>query len=175
MEEILKIAHRILTRPGRSSVILSVALSALLIIFSVFSAITQNDRTAAAAIPINVTLALFTVGATLLPGLFFRMYCYSHFMQSNPSGSYLGEVSLDRRQKKVALIALVVESLNLTFLLNAYVAAITGGGIGTLGLLAISGFNLLWLIVWGFAALFVFLYLEPKQRIRFPVESQRFF
>lgn len=153
----MKTAYQILSRPLRSSVIISSALAALLTIFSVFSLASGNVRESTASIPLNVVFSLVTIGVTLVPGLCFRLFSYARIADVTPVG-----VDHDRL-RPTAIIALVIESLNITFLLNAYMAAITGGGVGTLGVLAIAGFNLFWMAIWGVAA--VLLYLRRGQRV----------
>jgi hypothetical protein len=147
MEAILKTAYQILSRPLRSSVIISSALGALLAIFSVFSVASGGVRDSIAAVPLNATLALITIAITVLPGLYFRLYSYARFSDVTPQG-YSGE-----RFKLTVIVALIIEALNFTFLLNSYMAAITGGGVGTLGILAIVGFNVFWMLIWGVIAL----------------------
>jgi hypothetical protein len=150
MEEILKTAYQILARPLRSSVIISSALAALLAIFSMFSVASGSVQESTAAVPLNAIFSLVTIGVTLLPGLFFRLFSYARIADVIPIG-----INHDRL-KLTAIIALVIESLNIVFLLNAYMAAITGGAVGALGVLAIAGFNLFWMAIWGFAALVLY-------------------
>lgn len=146
MEAILKTAYQILLRPGRSAVIISAALGALLAIFSVFSVAARNDEVSAAAIPLNVVLSMVTIVITFLPGLYFRLFSYARFADATSEGA-------DPRRLRTALLAAaLIESMSIVFSLNAYMAAITGGGVGTLGVLAIAAGNLFWMAVWAVIA-----------------------
>lgn len=143
----MKAIYRILATPLRSAVILSSALGGLLAIFSVFSVASGNTGESAAAIPLNVVFSLITIAITLLPGLYFRLYAYARYSDVTHEG-YSAE-----RLQTAGIVGLVIEALNFIFLLNAYMGAITGGGVGTLGVLVIAGFNIFWLIIWGIIAL----------------------
>lgn len=146
----MKTAYQILLRPGRSAVIISAALGALLAIFSVFSVAVRNDEVSAAAIPLNIILSMVTIVITFLPGLYFRLFSYARFADVTSEGA-------DPRRLRTALLgAALIESMSLVFLLNAYMAAITGGGVGTLGVLAIAAGNLFWMAVWAVIALVLY-------------------
>jgi hypothetical protein len=147
LEAILKAIYRILATPLRSAVILSSALGGLLAIFSVFAVASGSAGESAAAIPLNAVFSLITIAITLLPGLYFRLYAYARYSDVTPQG-YDAD-----RLRPTATAALIIEALNFIFLLNAYMGAITGGGVGTLGVLAIAGFNIFWMVIWGIIAL----------------------
>ena len=146
----MKTAYQIILRPARSAVIISAALGALLAIFSVFSVAARNDQVSAAAIPLNVILSMVTIAITFLPGLFFRLFSYARFADVTSEGSD------PRRLRPVLLGGALIESVTVVFLLNAYMAAITGGGVGTLGVLAIAIGNLFWMAVWAVIALVLY-------------------
>lgn len=150
MEVTLKTTYQILLRPGRSAVIISVALAALVVILTVPTAVLHSDAEKNAAIPLNVAFSLITIAVTLLPGLFLRFFSYARIADVTAA-------VVDRiRLKNVTMVALLIESLNIVFLLNAYLAATTGGGVGTLGVFAIAAFNIFWMIVWGVIALVLY-------------------
>lgn len=146
----MKTAYQILLRPGRSAVIISAAFAALLAIFSVFSVAARSDQASAAAIPMNVVLAMVSVVVTFLPALFFRLFSYARLADVTPEGSS------PSRLRPVTLFGALIESINVVFLLNAYMAAITGGGVGTLGIFAVTIFNIFWIAVWGITALVLY-------------------
>lgn len=150
MEAILKTAYQILLRPGRSTVIISAAFAALIAIFSVFSVAARNDQASAAAIPMNVVLVMVSILFTFLPALYFRLFSYARLADVTPEGSN------PLRLRPTVLFGALIESINVVFLLNAYMAAITGGGVGTLGVFAVSAFNIFWIAVWGIAALVLY-------------------
>lgn len=161
MEAILKTAYQILLRPGRSAVIISAAFAALLAIFSVFSVAARNDQVSAAAVPMNVVLSMVTIVLTFLPALYFRLFSYARLADITSEGSN------PVRLRPVTLSGALIESINVVFLLNAYMAAITGAGVGTLGIFAIAVFNIFWMIVWGIAALVLYFrrgtYISPTK------------
>lgn len=143
----MKAIYRILVAPFRSAVILAATLGGLLAIFSGFAVSTKNVDHSVGSIPLNIILALVTLALTFLPSLYFRLYSYAR-ISSVSDESYNPD-----RLKLVGVIGLVFEAIVFIFLTNAYMAAITDGGVGTLGILAITLLNTFAMAVWGVIAL----------------------
>lgn len=152
MEVILKTTYQIVTSPGRTAFVISSALAAVVTIFSIFAVFylgDNSDRTG--GILVGAPLSILTIAFTFLPGLYLRLYCYSRYLDLMQYSEHH-----DRKQKNTVIIVGTLESLNLLFLLNAYMAAITSGGLGFFGILAVAVYNLFWLAIAGSGAVYFY-------------------